>query len=79
MKFNIRNKLVIFAALLIFAPLALSALAFVVVVSGTIDANARRDVEKDARLADRILRSRQQTLREVAQATAQAVAAENLI
>lgn len=79
MKLNIRNKLAIFAALLIFAPLALSALAFVVIVSGTIDGNARRDVEKDARLADRILRSRQQTLREVAQSTAQAVAAENLI
>ncbi|AEP12493.1 HAMP domain-containing protein [Chloracidobacterium thermophilum] len=79
MKLNIRNKLAIFAALLIFAPLALSALAFVVIVSGTIDGNARRDIEKDARLADRILRSRQQTLREVAQATAQAVAAENLI
>ncbi len=79
MKLNIRNKLVSFAALLIFAPLAFSALAFVIVVSGTIDGNARRDVEKDARLADRILRSRQQTLREVAQATAQSVAAENLI
>ncbi len=79
MKLNIRNKLAIFAALLIFVPLALSALAFVVIVSGTIDGNARRDIEKDARLADRILRSRQQTLREVAQATAQAVAAENLI
>lgn len=79
MKLNIRNKLAIFAGLLIFAPLALSALAFVVIVSGTIDGNARRDIEKDARLSDRIFRSRQQTLREIAQATAQTVAAENLI
>jgi methyl-accepting chemotaxis protein len=79
MKLNIRNKLSIFAALLIFVPLALSALAFVLIVSGTIEGNARRDIEKDARLADRILRSRQQTLREVAQATAQALATENLI
>ncbi len=79
MKLNIRNKLAIFAALLISAPLALSALAFVVIVSGTIDANARRDVEKDARLAERIFRSRQQTLREIAQSTAQTVASENLI
>lgn len=79
MKLNIRNKLIIFAAILIFAPLALSALAFVVIVSGNIEEDARRSIEKDARLAEELLKNRQQVLVETAQATAQAIAKDNLI
>jgi methyl-accepting chemotaxis protein len=79
MKLNIRNKLILFAALLIFAPLALSALAFVVIVRGNIEADAQRTVEKDARLAEEILKNRQRVLVEIAQATAQSIAKDNLI
>lgn len=79
MKLNIRNKLILFAALLIFAPLALSALAFVIIVRGNIEADAQRTVEKDARLAGEILKNRQQVLVGIAQATAQAIAKDNLI
>ncbi|MBI4749834.1 MAG: HAMP domain-containing protein [Acidobacteria bacterium] len=79
MKLNIRNKLIIFAALLVFTPLALSAIAILLQVKGSIEDNAKKNIEKDARLAEKIYKGRQQIIKEIAQNLAQAISAENLL
>lgn len=79
MKLNIRNKLIIFAALLVFTPLALSAIAIILQVKGSIEDNAKKNIEKDARLAEKIYKGRQQIIKEIAQNLAQAISAENLL
>ena len=79
MKLNIRNKLIIFAALLVFTPLALSAIAILLQVKGSIEDNAKKNIEKDARLAEKIYKGRQQNIKEIAQNLAQAISAENLL
>ncbi|MBX7223264.1 MAG: HAMP domain-containing protein [Blastocatellia bacterium] len=79
MKLNIRNKLTIFAALLIFIPLSLSGIVIIFMVRSSIEDNAQKSIEKDARLAEKIFKGRQQVIKEIAQNLAQTIAAENLI
>lgn len=79
MKLNIRNKLIIFAALLIFIPLSLSALAIIYQVKSSVEDTAKKSIEKDARLAEKVYKGRQQVIKEIAQNLAQAIAAEHLI
>ncbi len=79
MNLNIRNKLIIFAALLIFIPLSLSGISILFLVRSSIDSNARKSIEKDARLAEKIFNSRRQVIKEISQNLAQAIAAENLL
>jgi methyl-accepting chemotaxis protein len=79
MKFNIRNKLIVFAALLIFVPLLLTAVAITFQSKSVIENSAKQGIEKDARMAEKILQARQKLLREVAEKTAQQIATESLI
>lgn len=79
MKLMIKQKLIIFSALLILVPMLLSAILITYIVNSNIESQSGLSIEKDARVAEQLYKSRQLTILQAAQNVAQAVSAQNLI
>src|SRR5262245_58994654 len=79
MKLMIKQKLIIFSALLILVPLLLSAMLIVYIVNSNIENQSALSIEKDARVAEQLYRNRQLSIVQAAQNTAQAISSQNLL
>lgn len=79
MKLMIKQKLIIFSALLILVPMLLSAILITYIVNSNIESQSALSIEKDARVAEQLYKSRQLTVLQAAQNAAQAVSTQNLI
>ncbi len=79
MKLMIKQKLIIFSALLILVPMILSAILITYIVNSNIESQSGLSIEKDARVAEQLYKSRQLTVLQAAQNAAQAVSTQNLI
>ncbi|MCS6884596.1 MAG: HAMP domain-containing protein [Acidobacteriota bacterium] len=79
MKLMIKQKLIIFAALLILIPMLLSAALIGYIVNSNIESQSALSVEKDARVAEQLYKSRLLTVLQAAQNSAQALSAQNLL
>jgi HAMP domain-containing protein len=79
MKLTIKKKLIIFASLLIIIPLVLSAILITYIVNSNIENQSALSIEKDARVAEQLYRSRQLAIVQAVQNTAQAISTQNLL
>lgn len=78
MKLNIRNKLLIFAVLLVLIPLGASAVIIFLQLSSYTNDRSAEQIKADARIARAFFDQRQETLKAVGQSTAITLAARNL-
>ncbi|MFY9225054.1 MAG: HAMP domain-containing protein [Blastocatellia bacterium] len=67
MKLMIKQKLMIFSALLVFIPLLFSALIIVYIVKSNIDDQSAQSMEKDARVAEQLYKNRELLIIQVVQ------------
>ncbi|MEW6733571.1 MAG: hypothetical protein AB1489_19740, partial [Acidobacteriota bacterium] len=79
MKLLIKQKLIIFSALLILVPMLLSALLIILQVNSNIESQAALSIEKDARVAEQLYQNRQLAIVQVVQNAAQAISAQGLL
>jgi HAMP domain-containing protein len=78
MKLLIKQKLIIFSALLILIPLLLSAVFIIWLVKSNIEQQSAQSIEKDARVAEQLFKNRELLLVQVVQNAAQAISAQGL-
>lgn len=79
MKLKIKQKVIIFSALLILVPLLLSAVLIITIVNGKIKEQSDQSIEKDARVAEQLFQNRRLALVQVVQNAAQAISAQGLL
>lgn len=74
----IKQKLMIFSALLVFVPLLFSALIIGYIVKSNIDDQSAQSMEKDARVAEQLYKNRELLIVQVVQNSAQSISAQGL-
>ena len=74
----IKQKLMIFSALLVFIPLLFSALVIGYIVKSSIDDQSAQSMEKDARVAEQLYKNRELLIIQVVQNSAQSISAQGL-
>lgn len=74
----IKQKLMIFSALLVFIPLLFSALIIGYIVKSSIDDQSAQSMEKDARIAAELYKNRELLIVQVVQNSSQAISAQGL-
>jgi HAMP domain-containing protein len=79
MKLMIKQKLIIFSALLILIPLSLSAISISVLVKSNIQQQSAQSIEKDARVAEQIYRNRELGIIQLVQNAGQTIAIQGLL
>lgn len=78
MKLMIKQKLMIFSAILVFVPLLFSALIIGYIVKSSIDDQSAQSMEKDARIAEQLYKNRELLIVQVVQNSAQSISAQGL-
>ncbi|MBL8150567.1 MAG: HAMP domain-containing protein [Blastocatellia bacterium] len=79
MKLMIKQKLIIFSTTLILVPLLLSALLIIYIVNSNIESQSGDSIEKDARVAEQLYKSRQLAFVQVVQNAAQAISSQGIL
>lgn len=74
----IKQKLMIFSALLVFVPLLFSALIIGYIVKSSIDDQSAQSMEKDARVAEQLYKNRELLIVQIVQNSAQSISAQGL-
>lgn len=74
----IKQKLMIFSALLVFVPLLFSALIIGYIVKSSIDDQSAQSMEKDARIAEQLYKNRELLIVQVVQNSSQAISTQGL-